>query len=112
VLDDDSRNLNSYGISAGAVVDLSTLLLDGADEVNPDAPARPPTRRREHKPEKGFKGSLLQGDFNNLSSSDASENNTEGVECPACTFMNYSGAGSCEMCNAQLQHPKRTKSEP
>ncbi len=101
VLEDEQRNLISYGISAGCTIDLVSLLYDGADpEVAPSS-SRSGAPRRAHQPEKGFQGSLLHGDFNNLPTAELTaqtNHDSSGVACPSCTFINH-GSKVCTMCD-------------
>jgi hypothetical protein len=112
LLDDENRNLNSYGIVAGSTIDMSTALLDGVDEDEGSAAVASASAsrgsRRPQKPEKGFQGSLLHGDFKNESNDPSDQ--SEGVSCPHCTYINHDETGVCLMCTGSLAPAKRNKS--
>lgn len=111
-LDDESRTLNSYGIGADAMLEMTTLLLDGADEeaaASSSARDSQP-RARNSKPEKGFQGSMLVASSFSSSKESKSPVEATGIECPKCTFVEHSGTGVCSMCNSHLQPSKRNKS--
>jgi ubiquitin carboxyl-terminal hydrolase 48 len=111
LLEDDWRNLNSYGIGAGAVVEMTTMLYDGKDESDVERPAsqRSGPPNRSHNPEKGFQGSVLNRDFNRSSSSDDQANAGEGEACQSCTFV--FAEATCPMCDTPaVRSKKKSKS--